>query len=90
MKGFIKDPDATLDYSIDWTPWLDGDRITSSDWTVTGDLEIVPGSKSFTDEITTVYITAGTHGQDYELTNTIQTLGTRTDERTLKIRVRNR
>ena len=90
MKGFVKDPDATLDYSIDWSPWLDGDLITASDWVAEAGLTIVPGSKTYTDTVTTVYVSGGTAGQEYELTNTISTQGSRTDERTITIRFRNR
>ena len=29
---FTKDPDAVLDYSVDWSLWLAGDQISSSEW----------------------------------------------------------
>ena len=29
---FTKDPDAVLDYSVDWSLWLAGDEISSSEW----------------------------------------------------------
>ena len=29
---FTKDPDAVLDYSVDWLLWLAGDQISSSEW----------------------------------------------------------
>ena len=29
---FTKDPDAVLDYSVDWSLWLAGDTISSSEW----------------------------------------------------------
>lgn len=90
MKGFVKDPDATLDYSIDWEPWLDGDLISTSDWVADAGLTIVNGSKSFTNTVATVFVQGGTAGQNYNLTNTITTVGSRTDERTITIRVRNR
>ena len=90
MKGFVKDPDSTLDYSFDWALWLDGDTIASSTWVIDSPLTIVPASQSFTDTITLVFISGGVDKIDYELRNTIVTAGSRTDERTMEIRVRQR
>ena len=33
---FTKDPDAVLDYSVDWSLWLAGDQISSSEWMLGG------------------------------------------------------
>ena len=32
MKTFVKDPDARLDYAIDWTPFLGSDTIDTVEW----------------------------------------------------------
>ena len=54
MKGFVKDPDAILDYAFDWSPWLNGDEISTSDWYVdSGGIDIVNGSGSVDDTNTT-------------------------------------
>ena len=92
MKGFIKDPDATLDYAFDWGPWLDGDVIENSVWTADAGITIVPASDSISADqtITTVFISGGTAGQNYNLKNTVTTQAARTDERTVAIKVRNR
>lgn len=90
MKGFVKDPDATLDYSYDWSPWLNGDEINSSNWTAEAGITLVPASQSFTTTTTRVFVSGGTVGQNYTLTNTITTVGSRTDERSIEIRVRQR
>ena len=34
MTTFLKDPDAVLDYSVDWSKWLAGDQIETSTWFV--------------------------------------------------------
>ena len=34
MTTFLKDPDAVLDYSVDWSKWLAGDQIQTSAWLV--------------------------------------------------------
>lgn len=90
MKGFVKDPQATLDYAIDWTLWLDGDEINTSNWTAESGITITPGSPDFTTTVASVYISGGVEGSDYTLKNTITTVGGRTDERTLLIKIRNR
>jgi hypothetical protein len=90
MKTFVKDPQATLDYSFDWGPWLVSDIIETSTWIAESGISIVNGSESFTDTITTLYLTGGSNNQKYEVTNRITTEGSRTDERTMLIRVRNK
>lgn len=91
MKAFVKDPDATLDYSFDWGPWLMNDTIATSTWTInTSGLSVVPASESFTDTVTTMFLTGGAVNEKYVVTNTITTAGSRTDERSILIRVRDR
>ena len=92
MKGFVKDPDATLDYTFDWGPWLAGDIIEGSVWTAQSGITKVPASESISSDqtTTTVYISGGADGQNYTLSNTVTTQGGRSDERTIVIKVRNR
>ena len=35
LASFPKDPDAVLDYYLDWGPWLAGDTIVTSAWAAT-------------------------------------------------------
>jgi hypothetical protein len=92
MKSFVKDPQAVLDYSLDWGPWLDGDELSNSDWSVVaGTISEVPATRSYTIQgITRVYIQGGALGENAILKNTITTAGGRTDERSLEIRIRQR
>lgn len=90
MKGFVKDPQAILDYSLDWGPWLDGDTISTSNWVVESPLVIESGTESFDSTTTVLFISGGTAGQTYLVTNTITTAGGRTDERSFELRIRNR
>jgi len=90
MKAFVKDPDATLDYSIDWGPWLQNDIIQTSTWIVDSGISIVPASESFDDTVTTVFLTGGSANEKYNVTNRIETQGSRTDERSFLVRVRDR
>lgn len=90
MKGYVKDPNAILDYSWDWGPWLDSDTIATSVWIVESPLTIESGTESNTTTTTEVFLAGGEHGNDYTITNRITTVGGRTDDRSFEIRVRNR
>lgn len=89
MGVFLKDPDAVLDYGLDWSSWLsDGETISASNWTVpTG---LTKDSQSSTGTDTTVWLSGGTVGLSYEVTNRISTNQGRTDDRTIQIAVRQR
>lgn len=44
-----KDPDAVLDYEVNWSGWLaDGESIAAVWWTVTGGLTVVAESRTTT------------------------------------------
>jgi hypothetical protein len=85
---FTKDPQAVLDYQIDWSAWLATDTITSSAWTMPAGITKASDTKTTT--TTTIWLSGGTAGQQYQIVNTIVTAGGRTEERTLTIVVENR
>lgn len=85
MQTFAKDPDALLDYSIDWSLWLDGDTIQTSSWSVPPPL--VLSNQSHTDTMATVWVSGGTVGARYVITNHIVTAAGREDERSLIIAI---
>lgn len=88
MTTYVKDPEAVLDYGLDWSAWLNGDTIAASSWTVpTG---IVMDSHSYDTTHTTVWLSGGTLGATYALTNRITTAGGRTDDRTIRVTLRAR
>lgn len=84
----LKDPHATLDYSVEWSQWLDGDTIITSSWTVTTGLNNT--SESTTTTKATVWLSGGSIGGVYSAVNTITTASGRTDERTITISVVNK
>lgn len=88
LTYFTKDPDAVLDYLLDWTAWLSGDTIESH--TVTADTGLTVESTSATDTAVTVWLSGGTAGETYSFTCTIDTAAGRTDDRTSRLRVRER
>ena len=87
-QQFTKDPDATLDYAVDWMRWLAGDTIQTSEWIVPDGLNQVSASNTPTKA--TVWLSGGTVGQSYTVTNRITTAAGRTDERSIIIRVQDR
>jgi hypothetical protein len=85
---FAKDPNAVLDYSIDWTRWLAGDQVATSEWLVPTGLTKVADSKA--SALATVWLSGGTAGQSYTVTNRVTTTGGRTEDRSFTIRVEER
>lgn len=89
QADWLKDPDAVLDWRWDWSTWLDTDeQINTSTFAVSPG--IIIDSSSFTLFSTTVWLSGGTAGQPYLVSNKITTNQGRTDERSITIRVVNR
>lgn len=85
------DPQAKLDYAVDWSAWLQsGETISDSTWTVPPGLtEATPGP-SESGGVATIWLTGGTVGQNYMVTNHIKTSMGREDDRSLFLRVTER
>lgn len=81
-----KDPDAVLDWVWDWNEWLDeGETITTS--TFIPSVGITVDSETNTTKTATVWLSGGTAGQVYQVTNRITSSAGRTDDRSITIRV---
>jgi uncharacterized phiE125 gp8 family phage protein len=80
-----KRPDAVRDYSHDWSAFLDGDTIATSEWDATG---VTVDSDEEADGVVTVWASGGTDGTTALLTNTITTAGGRTESETFAVLVR--
>lgn len=87
-QTFMKDPDAVLDYQVDWSSWLDTDTISTSAWTVPSG--ITKDSDTNTDTTATIWLSGGVDGADYDLINHITTANGREDDRTIKVQVRSK
>ena len=86
-----KDPDEVLDYQLDWTLRLDGDTISSSDWTIAADdptSGIVINSETNTTTHAKVWVSGGTIGKTAKITNRIVTAGGRTYDQSLLIKIK--
>lgn len=85
---FQKDPNAVLDYTIDWREWLGDDTILTSTWTMPPGIS--NGGTINSPTTATIWLAAGTSGTPYSVYNTIVTAGGRTEKRTIKINVLDR
>lgn len=84
----MKDPQAVLDYGFDWSTWLGTDTVESSNWSVSGDDSLlVIDDDSFSTTAATVWLSGGTLGSTYLVTNHIVTADGREDDRTIEISI---
>lgn len=86
LAKFEKDPDAVLDYTVDWAPYLGGDTISAVEWIVPEGLTL--DTQEEDDTTATAWLSGGTAGEDYEVVCRVTTVGGRIDDRTIVIRVR--
>lgn len=87
MASYKKDPNATLDYTFDWTAYLTplADTIASVTWVLPAGLTNV--SQSNTTMTATVFVSGGTLGESLQLTCRITTAGGRTDDRSITLKI---
>jgi len=103
LKWPPKDPDETLDFSVDWSRYLDGDTITSVVWYCVdengvkqrfNDTQTINGlqraSASNTDTVAVLQLALGTVNTMYHIYCQITTSGLVTTERKINLRVRQR
>ena len=86
----IKDPEAVLDYTIDWSDAISGDVITTSNWTANNGLVVDSSSIASPATSTTVWVSSGTLHTYAELQNKITTAGGRTLVRTVAVQLQKR
>ncbi len=88
--SIVKDPDAVLDYSFDWTDWLAvGESISTWSVTVSG---VTKDAEDRVGAIITVWVSGGTAGPGViaTLVCAITTNQGRTDNRTIYLKIRER
>lgn len=93
---FRKDSGSVEDYTVVWDVISqkheginDGaDAITSSSWTVPAG--ITKDSDSYSSTYTTIWLSGGTSGNSYEVTNTVTTQKGRTFKQSIRIRCKDR
>ena len=85
VKTFQKSPNEVLDYVRKATVFLDTDTISTSTWTT--DNGITVDSSSNDTDSATVWLSGGTDGNTYKVTNKIVTATGRTKEQHFFIKV---
>jgi hypothetical protein len=85
----VKDSDAVLDYEFNYEEWLSPSEVISS-YVIIASPGITVDSDTNTTDKVTVWLSGGTAGQPYTVTCRITTNQSRTDDRTMTIRVINR
>ena len=93
MTLLLKDPEAELDYAVDWgAQYLDGDTLAESEWDVTpaetGGVTVL--SSAFDLLIATVKAGGGIPGRLYRLTNRVVLASGLVDSRSITLRVERR
>lgn len=87
-----KDPNAVLDYAVDWgaplNSWLAGETIASVAWTVPAGL--TQGAASNTNTVAQVRLSGGTVGQTYTVTCRITTSTGQIEDRSFRVVIRER
>lgn len=94
----VKDPGASITYTIDWSDWLStASNISVSTWTistVTGDganalAKVSDGIRS-ANQHTYIEVNLGTAGNIYTVKNTVTTTDGTTDVRRFRVKVEDR
>lgn len=90
---FTHDPNATLDYAVDWSAWLvDDDAISSIDVAVEAGSVTVESdpAPSHTGGVVTAWLSGGTVGEESTVRFRITTTDGRTDDRSIYLTIRER
>jgi hypothetical protein len=87
MAVYKKDPNATLDYTFDWTAYLTplADTISSVTWVL--DTGLTKVSQTQNTMTATAFISGGTIGENLTVTCRIVTAGGRTDDRSITLKI---
>ena len=86
----VKDPNAILDYTFDWSEWLDAITDTIASQSIVAETGITNDSSSISGKTVIAWISGGTAGNTYRVTCRIVTAGGRTDDRSIFIKVKER
>lgn len=88
LATFIKQPADVQDYDIDFSKYLDAIEDTPASYIATADDGLNIDSSLIVDKRVKVWISGGTSGTVYKITVTLDTLGGRTKQVEIKIKVK--
>ena len=93
MTLLLKDPQAILDYSVDWgAEYLGEDQLSQSEWSVSPDETdgIAVVGSDFDATVSTVKVSGGAPGRVYRVINEVVLSSGRVDSRSIVLRVEKR
>jgi hypothetical protein len=92
MSFYLKDPQATVDYAIDWALYLNGKAIVASAWSVAPEEfgGVAVEEASFDTTRTAARASGGHAGHIYSLANQIALSDGSSDRRSVTLRVEQR
>jgi hypothetical protein len=84
-----KDPNAILDFGLDWGDWVStGDSLSSAVWSVTGpDNALTLSDSSLVGDTATTRAAGGTVGYTYELTCRVNSASGLVDDRSIALQI---
>ena len=90
MSLIAKDPQARIDYVIDWSAYLAGQSVIASEWSVHPAGGLTVEEAAFEPGRTSVRVSGGALGHVYRLTNRVTLSDGQVDERSVTVRVEER
>lgn len=85
---YVKDPGEKKDYAVDWSAHLGAvDTISTSAWVVGSGLTQATPAPSNTTTVATIWLSGGTAGTEYRVTNHVVTAQGREFERSFFVNV---
>jgi hypothetical protein len=90
----LKDPEANLQYGVDWKDWLEtSDQVSTSTWrleTTGTSVDLLVEGVAVLDNVSLASISAGTIGEIYTVANIIETQQGYKDTRRFRVKVEKR
>jgi len=92
MSFYLKDPEARVDYAIDWGLYLDGQTIVDSAWSVAPDEAggVAVDEAGFAPERSAARLSGGIAGHSYSVSNLVTLSDGSADARSIVLRVEER
>ena len=87
---FYKDPDAYLDYAMDWSTWLNTGENVSTYVVSVNDTVLTIATFTKSSNIVTAWLSGGASGQTYTVSIKITTDAARIEERSFRIKIKQR
>jgi hypothetical protein len=87
---YYKDPDAYLDYAMDWSTWVSTGESLSTYVVAVNSSLLTISTHSLSGNTVTAWLSGGVVGQVYTVSVKITTNGARVDERSFRVKIKQR